>query len=306
MYAYAEINTYRKDNFFSKAQIDYEIIKPLHLMARTGIDYNGDNYEYKRAKDFADSGKRDGKYSIAAGNTLSVQNDIMLNWNKEVGKFTTTGSIGYNYSYGNRYDYSANAEKLVRANDYSLGNAVAGTLTASNKWNISRSQSIYATGQLGFANQLYLDISGRKDWSGILEEDKNQQFYPSLSMSWLASSTFKLPSYVNLLKLRAGVAQVGHGIGSPRSNNTFAFNSIDYGSAKILNIGGSLVDPNILSEITTSYEGGFDLALFDRRVSAEFTIYQKTHDNRQGNIPTSPHWLFGYVNQCWYSSGKWL
>ncbi|MCK9640715.1 MAG: SusC/RagA family TonB-linked outer membrane protein [Prolixibacteraceae bacterium] len=288
MYAYSEINTYRKDNFFGKVQLDYEIIKALKFMVRSGIDYTGNNYEYKRAKDFVDSNKRDGKYSVNQGNGLSVQNDLMLVWNKEIGKFSTNATAGYNYAYSNSYSYSANAEKLVRVNDYSLGNAVAGTLTSSSGWGIGKSQSYYATGQVGYANQIFVDVSGRYDKSGILEEDKNHHFYPSASLSWLPSTTFKLPEAISMLKLRAGVAQVGHGIGTPRSNNTFSFSPIDYGTAKIVNIGGSLVDPKIKAEVTTSYEGGFDLSLFKNRVSAEFTVYKKVHENQQGAIPTSP------------------
>jgi TonB-linked SusC/RagA family outer membrane protein len=288
MYVYSEINTYRKDNFFGKVQLDYEIVKPLKFMIRTGIDYNGDNYEYKRAKNFADTDKRDGKYTINSGNGLSVQNDLMLIWDKAFGKISTNASAGYNYAYSQSYSYYANAEKLVRVNDYSLGNAVAGTMTASNSWGVGKSQSFYGTGQIGYANKLFMDISGRYDMSGILEEDKNHHFYPSLSLSWLASSTFKLPEIINLLKFRVGVAEVGHGIGKPRSNNTFSFSPIDYGSTKIVNIGGSLVDPEIKPEITTSYEGGADIVMMDRRISAEFTIYKKIHDNQQGSIPTSP------------------
>jgi len=288
MYVYSEINTYRKDNFFGKAQLDWEISKALRFMARSGLDYSGDNYEYKRAKDFADSNQRDGKYSVQATNGMGVQTDLMLIWQKTFGKFSTNASLGYNYAYSNSYRYDANAEKLVRANDYSLSNAVAGTMTASNSWGIGRSQSFYGTGQVGYADQLYLDISGRYDWSGILEEDKNHHFYPSASLSWLASKTFTMPEWMNLLKFRAGIAQVGHGIGKPRSNNTFSFSPLDYGSTKIVNIGGNLVDPEIKAEVTTSYEGGFDIAVLDRRISAEFTIYKKIHDNQQGYIPTSP------------------
>jgi TonB-linked SusC/RagA family outer membrane protein len=288
MYTDAEINTFRKDNFFGKVQLDWEIIKELKFMVRSGIDYNGDNYEYKRAKDFSDSNMRDGKYSVQQGNGLSVQNDLMLMWNKGFNKISTNASLGYNYSYGNSYGYSGNAEKLVRANDYSLSNAVAGTMTSSSSWGIGRSQSFYGTGQVGYANQVFVDVSGRYDWGGILEEDKNHHFYPSLSLSWLPSTTFKLPESINMLKFRVGVAQVGHGIGKPRSNNTFSFNPLDYGSTKIVNIGGNLVDPNIKAEVTTSYEGGFDLAVLDRRISAEFTWYKKTHENQQGYIPTSP------------------
>ena len=288
MYAYSEINTYRKDNFFGKVQLDYDIIKPLKFMVRSGIDYSGDNYEYKRAKDFVDSNQRDGKYSVNQSTGLNVQNDLMLVWNKEFGKFSTNATAGYNYAYGNSYNYYANAEKLVRVNDYSLGNAVAGTMSASNSWGIGKSQSGYATAQVGFANQVFMDVSGRYDMSGILQEDKNHHFYPSASLSWLPSSTFTLPEVINLLKIRGGIAQVGHGIGTPRSNNTFSFAPIDYGNTKIVNIGGSLVDPHIKAEVTTSAEIGFDISVLDRRVSAEFTYYEKTHENQQGNIPTSP------------------
>jgi len=288
MYVYSEINTYRKDNFLGKVQLDWEILKPLKFMYRTGIDFNGDNYEYKRGKNFADVNMRDGKYSVSTGNGLSVQNDLMLIYNKSFGKISTSGTMGYNYAFGQSYSYYANAEKLVRVNDFSLGNAVAGTMSSGSSWGIGKSQSTYATGQVGYDNQIFMDISGRYDMSGILEEDKNQHFYPSLSLSWLASSTFDLPEIINLLKLRTGIAQVGHGIGKPRSNNTFSFSPIDYGNTKIVNIGGSLVDPNIQPEITTSYEGGLDVILLDRRVSGEFTIYRKIHDNQQGSIPTSP------------------
>ncbi len=288
MYAYAETNTYRKDNFFGKVQLEWEIIKPLKFIARTGIDYSGNNYEYKRGKDFSDSNMRDGAYGVNTGTNLGVQNDLMLVWNKEFGKFTTNATAGYNYAYSQSYSYSANASKLVRVNDYELSNAVAGTMTASSSWGIGKSQSGYLTGQVGYSNQLYLDVSGRYDRSGILPEDVNSHFYPSASLSWLPSTTFKLPEVINLLKIRGGWAQVGHGIGTPRSNSTFSFSPIDYGSTKIVNIGGALVDPHIKAEVTTSYEGGFDISLFDRRVSGEFTAYKKIHSDQQGNIPTSP------------------
>jgi len=288
MYSYAEINTYRKDNFFGKVELDWKLIPHLSLLLRSGMDYNGDNYEYKLSKGFADNNRKDGRYTVQSTSGLSVNSDIMLMWNKDFGKLTTSATAGYNYVYGNSYDNYANADKLVRANDFSLSNAVAGTLTASNSWGIAKTQSGYVTTQFGYANQVYVDLSGRYDHSGILTEDKNHHFYPSASLSWIASESFKLPSFVNLLKLRGGIAQVGHGIGKPRSNNTFAFNPVDYGSTKILNIGGQLIDPAIKPEVTNSYEGGFDVSMFDKRVSFDLTLFNKTHKNQQDFIPTSP------------------
>lgn len=288
MFTHGEINTYRKDNFFGKAELEWKLSDPLKLLVRSGMDYNGDNYEYKLSKGFTDLNKKDGRYSIQTQSTFSVNSDVMLVWNKDFKKISTSATAGYNYVYGNSYFSSANADKLVRANDFSLGNAVAGTLTANNSWGTGKTQSGYLTTQVGYDNQVYLDLSGRYDQSGILEEDKNHHFYPSAAISWITSETFKLPSFINLFKLRGGLAQVGHGIGKPRSNNTFSFNPVDYGAVKILNIGGQLVDPDIKSEVTNSYEGGFDVVLANKRISADFTIFKKTHENQQDFIPTSP------------------
>lgn len=288
MFTYAEINTFKKDNFFGKAELEWKLTEPLKLLLRSGMDYNSDNYEYKLSKGFTDNNKKDGRYSSQATSTFSVNSDIMLMWNKDFGKISTSATAGYNFVYGNAYDNFANAGKLVRANDFSLGNAVAGTLTAGNSWGISKTQSGYLTTQVGYDNQIFIDLSGRYDQGGILEEDKNHHFYPSASLSWLASQTFKLPAIIDLFKLRAGIAQVGHGIGKPRSNNTFSFNSVDYGAAKILNIGGQLVDPNIKPEITNSYEAGFDIAFAKKRIAFDFTMFTKTHENQTDYIPTSP------------------
>ena len=288
MFTYAEINTYRKDNFFGKAELEWKLSNPLKLLLRSGMDYNGDNYEYKLAKGFSDNNKKDGRYTVQTTSAFSVNSDIMLMWNKNFGKISTTATAGYNYVYSNSYDTYANAGKLVRANDFSLGNALAGTLSANNSWGIGKTQSGYMTTQVGYNNQVFVDLSGRYDQGGILEEDKNHHFYPSASLSWMTSETFKLPDFINLFKLRGGIAQVGHGIGKPRSNNTFSFNPADYGAVKILNIGGQLVDPNIKPEVTNSYEGGFDLSVVDRRISFDLTVFNKTHKNQQDFIPTSP------------------
>jgi TonB-linked SusC/RagA family outer membrane protein len=287
MFTYGEINTYRKDNFFGKAELEWKLSNPLKLMLRSGMDYNGDNYEYKLYKGFTSTAKKDGRYTVQTSSAFSVNSDIMLVWNKDFKKFSTSATAGYNYVYGNTYNNNADAAKLVRANDFSLGNAVAGTLTASNLWGTGKTQSGYLTTQLGYDNQVFVDLAGRYDQSGILEEDKNHHFYPSASVSWLPSETFKLPAVINMLKLRGGIAQVGHGIGRPRSNNTFSFNPVDYGAVKTLNIGGQLVDPNIQSEVSNTFEGGFDVVLLDKRISADFTLFKKVHENQQDFIPTS-------------------
>ena len=62
---------------------------------------------------------------------------------------------------------------------------------------------------MGWKNQLYLDITGRNDWSSSLvyanRTGNYSYFYPSVSGSWLINETFResMPSWINLAKLRA-------------------------------------------------------------------------------------------------------
>ncbi len=79
--------------------------------------------------------------------------------------------------------------------------------------------SLYGLISASYKNWLYLDITGRQDWSSVLatpyRKDNVGFFYPSASLSFIASDYFKLPSVVSYLKLRASVAQVGSGGTTP-------------------------------------------------------------------------------------------
>jgi hypothetical protein len=116
-----------------------------------------------------------------------------------------------------------NAGDLAVPELFTLANAKAGTLSAAYTWGTNQSYSAYGTASLGWDNQFFLDITGRNDWKGILEEEKINYFYPSVSGSWVISETFKLPEVVDLLKLRLGWADVGNGLTKQRNIDTYNF-----------------------------------------------------------------------------------
>ena len=67
---------------------------------------------------------------------------------------------------------------------------------------------------VSWKNQLFLDVTGRNDWSSALvytnKSGNYSYFYPSVSGSWLLSETFELPEWISLGKVRASWAQVGN------------------------------------------------------------------------------------------------
>jgi hypothetical protein len=179
-----------------------------------------------------------------------------------------------------------NAAALVTPGLFSMANAFPGKLTAAYGWSTTPSYSVYGTADVGWANQIFLGVTGRNDWKGNLAEEKINYFYPSFSGSWVVSETFHLPEAIDLLKLRVGLADVGNGLVKTRSVDTYTFESPDWsGTVKTANINATLVDPDIKPMHSITKEGGLDLWLVKRRVMLDFTYFVKNQNNQLGTIP---------------------
>ena len=57
---------------------------------------------------------------------------------------------------------------------------------------------------------IYLDVTGRNDWSSTLPETNRSYFYPSASLSVLVNEMVDISPSLDLLKLRAGIAEAGN------------------------------------------------------------------------------------------------
>src|SRR5690606_25650669 len=73
--------------------------------------------------------------------------------------------------------------------------------------------SLYASVDLAYKNQLYLQGTWRGDWASALTYSdgtgNNFYNYPAASLSWLFTETFQLPSWLSYGKLRTNLAALG-------------------------------------------------------------------------------------------------
>src|SRR5690606_39754670 len=105
----------------------------------------------------------------------------------------------------------------------------------------------------GFADQLYLDLTGRNDCSSTLPDDNRSYFYPSASLRWLANYTFNLPASVDMLKARIGWAQVGNDTDPYRLDATLATGT--YNSLNTSIVPAGLLNSNLNPKDSTSIQG---------------------------------------------------
>ena len=136
---------------------------------------------------------------------------------------------------------------------------------------------------LGWKNQLYLDITGRNDWSSSLvyanRTGNYSYFYPSVSGSWLINETFResMPSWINLAKLRASWAQVGNDTDPYTVNQTYNFGTMEMYDGNIYtnSLDMLMKIADLKPERKNSWEVGLDLRTFNNRLNLDVTYYKE-------------------------------
>lgn len=118
-------------------------------------------------------------------------------------------------------------------------------------------RSLYAMAQFSYRDYVYLDVTGRNDWSSTLAKGNNSYFYPSVSASVLLSSIFgfseKAP-VVDLLKVRLSWANVGNDTDPYKINNYYTNSA--FGGGLIYPTG--IVNADLKPEMVESWETGLE------------------------------------------------
>ncbi len=277
------INTYSRETVIGKMQIEWDILESLKLTGRTGLNTTMFHFQKRYPYDI-NKYLDDGSFYTEERQDSRINTDIILSFNKTYGKLSVSALGGYNFRITNNQNNRQGGKHLARPNDFSISAISKDNLQTAYGWGTGKYSSVYGTASLGFDNMLFLDISIRKDWVGITDLQKNDSFYPGASLSWLASETFDMPAWLNMLKLRGGVAQVGYGIPTYLNVDNYGFSSTWNGTT-VGTVYGSVVNPDILPEVNTTYEAGIESKFFDSRLNLDFTMFRKVHSNQIQDIP---------------------
>ncbi|PVD53415.1 hypothetical protein DC498_05975 [Terrimonas sp.] len=281
------IRTYTKDVIFGKVQLDWKLGKPFLFTVRSGI--NQQSFAFERKTPWGSERATKGGYEQRYTSSLDVRNDVLLAYNKTFLNndlsLDALGGFSYNYSEANSSGFGGN--ELTTPNSFTYNSLPASVKQAAefNRGYSSRNYGAYATASIGWRNMVYLELSGRNDWVGILPHEKDSHFYPGASLSWIASETFDMGNVFNFLKLRGGYAETGYGIGNPVNLDSYGISGNTWNGVAMGTIGGDLVDTKILPELNITKEAGLDFRAIDNRLAGEFTIYSKNHINQIQNLP---------------------
>lgn len=288
----------RNDYITGTLTLSQKITKWLTLDLRTAIAPNTNYYEYKNySRTFSPYGllmySLHGR-SISRANILSSYttgqgfgwrwtNDAILTFDNKFNDISVRAIAGATSRQGYSKSTEVSAASLEINDFFNVKNRV-GELGGSSSWSDSRSMGVFGDVTVGYKNYAYIHVSGRNDWSSLLDPSKWSFFYPGVDASLIL--TDMVPSLksdlITYIKLRGGISKVGSiNIDNYSLENVFGVASnFPFGSLSAYTVGNGLNNRFLEPEFTTSKEAGVDLSFLRNRISTNITVYQTNTTNQ--------------------------
>lgn len=282
--AYQCINNQFRDRIYGNVTMKADIARGLDLTVRGGLDVTSDFRTQRQAT--STQAKPNGWYREQDVDSKQYSGDFLLKYTTPIGnQFDFTGNVGGSIIWRSYSNHSQTASALKIPGVYSLINTSYEPLTGNNGYK-RQTNSLYGMLSLAWKNAVFLDVTGRNDWSSTLPARNRSFFYPSVSGSVALNDLFdfgRRGGLINLLKIRASWAQVG--------NDTAPYRVADYyqgtGFPGTVAIQTSKSNPDLRPELVSSWEVGLELRMFKNRFSLDAAYYDSVTDDLISQMPVS-------------------
>jgi TonB-linked SusC/RagA family outer membrane protein len=289
---YENTNGQSKDRIYGNVSVNYKFTDKLNLMLRTGLDTYNELRDRKRA--FSTQRFPKGNYREDDVFFSEQNSDFLLTYTEHTKPvWSYSVALGGNaMRQENRYVQTV-APQLLIPGIYNFTNTAV-NLQVNQYTSEKRINSLYGFGQIGFKNILFLDVTGRNDWSSTLPADNNSYFYPSATLSAVISDMITMPEAISFLKLRAAYAEVGNDT-DPYSLSNVYNSQTAWGTIQAKSESSRLSNSELKPERTGAFEVGADIRFMKGRLGLDFTYF----DNRTRNqiIPIELDIATGYASR---------
>jgi TonB-linked SusC/RagA family outer membrane protein len=257
----------------------YEINPKLNLMIRSGLDMSTEDRGTERP--FSTANFQRGFYRQQNLFYYELNSDALLSYKTDISssfKFNT--AFGANILKRKTTSSVGSTVGLIIPGEFKLSNGISNPVLTVNNSN-KTVNSVYGLATLSYKEKIFIDVTGRNDWSSTLPQQNFSFFYPSVNTSFILTDIFKLPKKISFAKLRLSVSQVGNDT-EPYLTNKYYGQSEFSGSASTPT---TLFNIDFKPEITTSYEGGFNFSLFNGRIGSDVTVYRNFTKDQILRVP---------------------
>ncbi len=272
--AHEMTNSQDNHNIIASLSGAYNITSNLELRLRSGVNYSTD--ERKQRRPFNTANFAQGYYRELNIAKYEINSDALVTYKNKIGdRFSYSTSAGGNLLRSRYNSTSAYINGMVTPGVYKLSNGLYDIIFKPSHSNYDIN-SVYAFANFSYDDKIFLDVTGRNDWSSTLPKNNWSFFYPSVNTSIIVSKLVNLPRQISYAKIRMSFAQVGNGT---RPYETLKYYLLsDFPSSATAD--NTLYNTNLKPEISTSYEAGLEMKFLNNRLGLDFGVYRTNTENQ--------------------------
>ncbi|WP_434037370.1 SusC/RagA family TonB-linked outer membrane protein [Formosa sp. 4Alg 33] len=278
----------------ANVSVKYNVTEDFALQSRGSYDksfFTFDKRQYA-GTDPVNSGDN-GRYVLEKTENTQQYIDLIASYNKDLSEnFSFSGLLGTSltkYKLGDQIllDSGRDGDGLNYPNVFTIANFVS---TNNIRQSVSNRevQSVFGSLNFGYKDMLFLDVTGRSDWSSTLvNTDSNSFFYPSVGLTTVLTEMFDMPDFISFAKVRGSYAEVGKDIPVYATVPLNGINNTNtgIGTAPFAPIEGETLEP----ERQKAYEIGTEWRFFGNRLGLDFTYYSTSTYNQIFYIQAEPN-----------------
>ncbi len=278
-----------KDRIIGLTSATLQFTDWLSLMGRVGADYYSLVQETRWPADpnSRNSASRKGLMTQNLSRAFDLTSDVLLTADKKVSEsISLNGVLGASLRKYKSEDMYWEAREFKSKDVYHISNF--NDIRPGYREYEKEMQSVFFTGQIAYQNFLFVDVTGRNDWSSALGLSNQSFFYPSISTSFIFTDAFGIGGNIlNFGKVRASWAQVGNDSDPYLTRSGYSLYSTGFNGLPYATKSGTIPLLDLKNELTESVEFGTDLRFFENRVTLDLTYYDSKTSNQILSLPVS-------------------
>ncbi|WP_291909545.1 SusC/RagA family TonB-linked outer membrane protein [Chitinophaga sp. CB10] len=290
--------------------VNYKFNDWLSIQSRGSYDKSMDEYELQAyAGTQVVLSASNGRYTLEKEFNTQLYADLMLNGSGKVNDWLhLAGNLGGSITDIKAHERTYNGANpnsdpgLLYPNKFAVSNIMSVAMDAQHSVEQKQLHALFGNVQLGIRNVLFLDLTGRNDWSSTFAFTptlKKGYFYYSAGASLILSDLLKLPKQLEFLRARISFAKVGNDIASYASNPApFTMQTIAGVTRVVLNQRTPYPGVYLEPEDNQSFETGLEARLFKNRLTLDVTWYKNNNYKQYMEVPAPPgsRYLTYYLN----------
>lgn len=291
--AYEARNSIYHDRLNSQVNTTYDPTTWLKTIVRVGYDFYSGRAETINPLSYR--GNTLGSFTVEDPRGYMVNGDAIALVDFSIKDFSINGLFGGSIKFSEDDSHTSSTRGGLSLPGYYSLKASVEYPSASSGVTKNQTNSLYGKIGADWRRTVFIEFTGRNDWSSRLDKDNCSYFYPSISGSIVPSEIIDLPSWFNFLKFRGGWTVSKQVPGFGEINTVYSIDTNKWNGMPGATYPDELRPSTIKPQKQTEWEVGTELNFFVDRLKIDLSYYEKLWTDRISKVSISDASGFGYL-----------